>query len=119
MRPSQDQAQAWSALVPALWANAVISEAEIQKAVDFIRDNAIKHAEAKAQRVSLEEHRKIKKARLMQQAEQDGFSSAAMQEREAYAHPDYEELIEGLAVAVEKETYYQAMIKAAEIKIDA
>jgi hypothetical protein len=39
---------------------------------------------------------------LMREAELAGVKTAAIQEREAYAHPDYIELLQGLRAATEK-----------------
>ena len=61
------------------------------------------YAEAEAQRVYLTEFKRSKKAMLMQLFEMsDKKMSAAAQEREAYAHHEYVEVIEGLKVATEK-----------------
>ena len=97
----------------------MITEDQIQAAVDFIRDNALKLAQAKAHRVLLEEHRKTLKARLMIEAEKNGTTAIAAQEREAYASEQYETHIEGLSAAVQEETHLYALMKAAEIKIEA
>ena len=61
------------------------------------------YASAEAERVYLTEFRKSKKAILMKDAEcrKPGLSAAA-QEREAYASPEYQQLIEGLKWATEK-----------------
>jgi len=74
-----------------------------QAAVDELWKNAPAHAKAKAERVYLEEFRKTKKALLMKQAGEAGCKSAAAQEVEAYSHPDYIELLDGLRAAVEAE----------------
>ncbi len=63
---------------------------------------ADKYAKAQSQADHLFEFRKSKKALLMQQAETAGHKTAATQEREAYAHPDYIELLKGLQVATEQ-----------------
>ena len=97
----------------------MITEKEIQAAVDYIRDNSGRLAQAKAHRVLLEEHRKITKARLMKKAETEGVTSAAAQEREAYASEEYETHIKGLSEAVRQETEIQTLMAAATVKIDA
>jgi hypothetical protein len=94
------------------------SEINIFKALDFIRDNAPAYAQAKAQRVYLEEFRKTKKALCMKAAESYGNTTAASQEREAYADPAYVEILEGLKAAVEKEEALRWMIVAAQAKIE-
>jgi hypothetical protein len=95
------------------------SEINIFRALDFIRDNAAPYANAKAQRVYLENFRKSKKALLMRDAELRGHKTAAMQEREAYADPGYVEVLEALQAATEEEERLRWMIVAAEAKIEA
>ena len=57
---------------------------------------------AEANRTYLIEFRKSKKAMLMVECESnDPTASIAKQERYAYSHPEYLELIEGLRVATE------------------
>lgn len=84
-------------------------------AVDFIIKNAKKFAAAKAQRRYLEEFRKTKKAMLMAQC--DAKASNAREEY-AYAHPEMQQLIEGLrdAIAVEETLLWK--LKAAEISTE-
>lgn len=88
------------------------------KAVDYIRDNAIPMAKAKAKRVYLEEFRKSKKALLMKDAMAAGIEAANAQEREAYANPDYIEILEGLAAAIEIEETIKWRIVAAELRVE-
>lgn len=95
------------------------SEINIFKALDFIRDQAPIYAKAKAARVYLENFRKSKKAILMRAAELKGHKTAAIQEREAYANPEYIEVLEALQVATEEEERLRWMIVAAEAKIEA
>jgi hypothetical protein len=49
---------------------------------------------------------------------QMGYESAAAQEREAYAHPEYQELLRGLAVAIETEEAYKWTLTAATLKTE-
>jgi hypothetical protein len=95
------------------------TEINIFRSLDFIRDNAPLYAKAKSERVYLEEFRKSKKALLMADAEKAGHKSAAMQEREAYAHPEYMQLLEGLKNAVEEEEKFRWLMVAAQAKIEA
>lgn len=99
-----------------------MSEINIFTCLDFIRDNSGRYAEAKANRVYLEEFRKSKKAILMRQAETEDcqrYKSAASQETFAYSHKEYIELLEGLKVAVEREEHYRYLIEGARLKIEA
>lgn len=89
-----------------------------QKAIDFILANAKHFAAAKSKRVYLEEFRKSKKALLMRDAMLRGIEAANAQEREAYAHPEYLELLEGLASAIEIEEMLKWKLEAARMRVD-
>lgn len=98
-----------------------MDEAEINifSALNFIRDNAPHYANAKAQRVYLDEFRKTKKALLMRDAELVGHKTAAAQEREAYSHPEYLEVLAGLRAAVAEEERLRWLFVAAQARISA
>jgi hypothetical protein len=85
------------------------------EAVDFIYRNAPKYAQAKAERVYLEEFRKSKKALLMKDS---GLGSVAAQEVYAYAHPDYITNLDGLKAAVEMEETLKWGLIAAQIRTE-
>lgn len=87
-------------------------------AVDFILKNAPAFAKSKAQRVYLEEFRKSKKALLMKDALTKGIEAANAQEREAYSHPEYLELLKGLAEAIEIEEALKWKMEAARMRVD-
>ena len=74
-------------------------------------------AEATANRVYLTEFRKSKKAILMKASDQK--LSAVAQEREAYAHPEYQELLKGLQAATEHEVLTRHKLKIIEMKFEA
>jgi hypothetical protein len=88
------------------------------KAIEYIMENASKFGEAKSQRVYLECFLKTKKALLMKDAMAKGIDSAVAQEREAYAHIEYADLLRGLMVAIEKEETLKWMLVAAQMKMD-
>jgi len=90
-----------------------------EQAAQMIRDKAPAFGEAKAQRVYLEEFRKSKKALLMKDALTLGIEAANAQEREAYAHPSYQQLIRGLAEAIEKEETLRWELEAARLDIES
>ena len=92
-----------------------MEEINIYKCLDYIRDHAKQYAQAKANRVYLEEYRKTLKARLMAQQLGDPVNA---QERFAYAHPEYAELLEGLKVAIEQEENLRWKLIAAQAKIE-
>lgn len=95
------------------------TEIDIFKVLDFIRDNAAKYAQAKAERCYLEEYRKSKKALCMIEAEKRGIATAAAQEREAYADKEYVSLLDGLQAAIEKEENLRWLLEGARLKADA
>ncbi len=84
-------------------------------AVEFIIANAGKYAQAKAQRVYLEEFRKSKKGILMAQSL---AKTAVEREQYAYAHEDYLALIGGIKAAVEVEEELRWKLEAARIRVD-
>ena len=88
------------------------------KVVEFLLKNAGKYAKAKAERVYLDEFRRSKRALLMQEAELHGYETSAAQERQAYSHPEYIELLQGLKIAVETEEKLRWQMVAAQMKID-
>ena len=85
------------------------------KAVDYIVKHAPLYAKAKAERVYLEEFRKSKKALLMKACNE---STVNAQEREAYSHPEYIALLEGLRSAVETEETLRWSLVAAQARMD-
>ena len=85
------------------------------RAVDYILANASKFAQAKANRVFLEEFRKSKKALLMSQSTAE---AANAREQFAYAHPEYVELLQGLKEAVETEEKLKWELVAAQLRVD-
>lgn len=99
----------------------IVTDEDVEKALDFMRHHAIKAAKAKAERVYLEEGRKAEKARLMKQVEAEANKpmSIAQQERDAYAHPEYQKVLEGLRAAVEEDERCRFSILAAQALLDA
>jgi hypothetical protein len=73
------------------------------------------YAQAKANRIYLEEFRKSLKARLMKES---GESSIGAQEREAYACPEYGIFLDGLKVAIEQEDTLRFKLVTAQAAIE-
>lgn len=90
-------------------------EIDPHEAVDYILKNAGKFSKAKAERVYLEEFRKSKKALLMKASPE---SSGIAQERDAYAHPEYLELLIGLKEAVQIEEKLKWDLIAAQARVE-
>lgn len=101
----------------------IVTDEDVEKALDFLRSNSFKAAKARAERIYLEEFRKSKKAMLMQQAMigHNGPNDlpVSAQERDAYAHQEYQELLLGLKVAVEEDEKARFGMLAAQSIIDA
>ena len=94
------------------------SEINIFKALDYIRDHAKEYAQAKANRVYIDEYRKTLKAKLMQQAQQNGATASATQERDAYASQEYESHLKALEAAVEVEETLRWLLIAAQARVE-
>jgi hypothetical protein len=85
------------------------------KAIDFMIANANAYAKAKAKVTYLEQFRKTKKAILF--ASSKGVT-VADRENYAYAHPEYQELLDGLREAVEKAEGLRWELIAAQARVD-
>lgn len=96
--------------------NELISDEDVQKALDFLRDSVPKAAAAKAMRVQLEESRKSLKAIIMKE---HADLPLAAQEREAYADDRYKNHIEAIRQAVQDDETFRLYRVAAEAKIEA
>ena len=95
----------------------MITDAQIEARMQKYREAGKAYAEAKAQRVYLENFRKVKRALLMRQAEAEGVTVAAKQLRDAEGHPEYLEVLEGLKIATEQEAAMYHELKATELGI--
>ena len=92
-----------------------MSKKDPHKAIDYIIANGGKFAQAKAQRIYLEEFRKSKKALLMAQSD---AKTATEREQYAYGHSEYLELLEGLRSAVEVEEKLRWDLIAAQARVE-
>ena len=93
-----------------------ITDEEVQKALDYLRDSAPKIANAKAQMVRCERMLKCTKALAMKAANE---TSAAAQEREALCSEQYAGAVDDEFHAVEHHELLRALRDAAAIKIEA
>lgn len=84
-------------------------------AVDYILLNGKKFAQAKAERVYLEEYRKSLKAMLMKRSMENAIGA---QEREAYAHQEYVQLLQGLKDAIEVEEKLRWDLIGAQARVE-
>jgi LmbE family N-acetylglucosaminyl deacetylase len=86
-----------------------------ERAIEYIFQHGKRYAKAKAERIYLEEYRKSLKALLMQRSPETAVNA---QERDAYSHPDYRELLNGLKEAVEIEEEIRWGLVAAQARIE-
>jgi len=84
-------------------------------AIEFLYKQAPKYAQAKAERVFIEEFRKSKKALLMKSSRE---TTSAAQERDAYASQEYIDLLDGLKQAIEIEVTLMWQLEAAKLRIE-
>jgi hypothetical protein len=96
--------------------NGFISDDEIQRALDYLRDSAPKIANAKAEVVRCDRMLKCTKALAMKAS---GEKSAAAQEREALCSKQYEQAVDDEFNAVEHYEHMKALRDAAAMKIEA
>ena len=93
-----------------------ITDDEIDKALDYLRDNARDAAQARADRIYVQEYRKVLKAQLMKE---HATMSAVLQEREAYSDPRYAQHLEAIRDAVMADEGHTFLRAAADAKIEA
>jgi hypothetical protein len=88
------------------------------KAIDYIIQNSVKYAQAKANRLYLEEFRKSKKALLMKDALARGYEAVNAQEREAYSDSEYLDVLRGIKEATAEEEEIRWKMEAAKMRIE-
>lgn len=94
----------------------MISETEVEKALDFMRDNASKAAMARAERAYVEEYRKVLKAQIMREYPTDAIGT---QEAKAYSDPRYVKHLEAIKQAIYADEHMRFIVSAAQAKVDA
>ena len=93
----------------------MIDEQEVEAAVDWLRDTAQEAAQKRAERLYLDEYRKVLRAKLMKQHMDLPVSA---QEREALADPKYAEHLKALKIAINEDEKMRFLRVAAEAKIE-
>lgn len=94
----------------------IVTDNDVQKALDFLRYEAQKAAEAKAHRLYMVEYRKVIKANQMQL---NLDKPVTAQERDAYSSPVYIAHLEALKTAIEQDVFYEWKRAAAEATIES
>lgn len=94
----------------------MVTDEQAEKALDYVRLNAHKAAKARAERVYVEEYRKVVKSAQMQKFE--GLA-IGIQERNAYASPEYQQHLQALKEAVQMDEACRWGMVAAQATLDA
>lgn len=94
----------------------MISQRDIEKALDFLRDSAEAAAMNRSNRVYMEEYRKSLKAQLMSENLDMPVNA---QEREAYKNVEYITHLEAMKEAIYQDEKLRFLIEAAKTKISA
>jgi hypothetical protein len=94
----------------------MITDDQVERALDFLRDNAEDSGKARATRVYLEEFRKSLKAQIMSEHLAEPIGA---QERFAYNDIRYRNHLEALKQAVYEDERLRFLRGAAEAKIEA
>lgn len=94
----------------------MISQRDIEKALDFLRDSADEAAQNRANRIYMEEYRKSLKAQLMSENMDMAVNA---QEREAYKNVQYITHLDAMKTAIYEDEKLRFLIEAAKIKITA
>ena len=101
----------------------MISEAKVEKALEYMRIEAKALAQAKGERIYLQEFRKTQKAILMQDAmnhpSEQVNKTGITRETYAYAHDDYVKILAGLkeAVIIEEEAHWKMIAAQAFVEV--
>ena len=94
----------------------MISQRDIEKALDFLRDSAEDAAVNRSNRVYVEDYLKVIKANIMANHADKPVNA---QEREAYVHPEYVAHLQAIKEAVYEDEKLRFLIDAAKAKISA
>lgn len=97
----------------------MISEQDVEKAVEWLRDNAKVAAQARAERVYVEEFKKSLEAQLMTDPAIAQTTSARDREAMARAHPKYVAHLQAIKEAVERDEAMRWLLVAAQAKLEA
>jgi hypothetical protein len=94
----------------------VISDSEVERALDYLRDSAKQAAVAKAQARTLEKYLGVVEAQQKSMAR--GLSNAAAQDQ-ARSSPEYKAAIDGWEEAVRRDSEFTMLREAAAARIEA
>lgn len=90
-------------------------EKDPHKAVDFIITHAPKYAQAKANRVHIENYLRVVKSELMLTQDE---GTQGIKEAYAYSNPHYKQQLDALKIATEEEERIKYLIEAAKLRVE-
>lgn len=94
----------------------IVTDDDVQAALDYLRYKAKEAAEAKAHRLYMVEYRKTMKANVMQMHLDKPL---AAQEREAYRSKEYIAHLDALKAAIQDDVFHEWKRVASEATIEA
>ncbi len=93
----------------------MVTDEALEKALDYLRDTAEEAAQAKADRLHLDDYSRVLKATIMSEHLAEAVNA---QERNAYADIRYRNHLEGLKHAIFKDERFKFLREAAAVKIE-
>ena len=96
----------------------MLTDAQIEAALDYLRDSAPKAAVARSQAKTMEKYLGVVEAKAKILATQDGMSNAASQDW-ARSGVDYKQALDGWAEAIRVDTEFTMLREAADSRIRA
>ena len=93
----------------------MISDEALDKALDYLRDSAPQAAQARANRLHLDDYSRVLKATIMAEHLAEPVNA---QERWAYSDIRYRNHLEGLKVAIFEDEKHRFLREAASAKIE-
>lgn len=93
----------------------MISDEQVEAAVDYLRDNAMKVGFAKGKTNYLADFSKVVKSQIMRE---NSDKPIGVQESIAYSDPRYDEHLKAKQIADQEYEYLRWMMEAAQAKID-
>ena len=96
----------------------MLSDEKIESRMAELRTISARYSKAYAEKCYIEEFKKSKLAILSKGYEKKGYKTAAAQEREARADPEYLELLNGLLHSIEESERLRWQLKLAELAVE-
>ena len=93
----------------------MISDEQLDRALDYLRDSATQAAQARANRLHLDDYSRVLKATIMAEHLAEPVNA---QERWAYSDIRYRNHLEGLKVAIFEDEKHRYLRDAASVKIE-